>query len=302
MNDSLSDYIHVGFVHFMLYPQCMGGDGPILDTVRRLADDEVLSVIEVTSINDAAVRRDVRDLAKDTNTTLCFGAQPILLSGKLDLNHPDAVERQKAVDAVIAGFDQAVELEAKSTAVLSGPVSDDKEAACDRLIESLNTLCAAAEERGLGLAIETFDQVAFGKNCLIGSTPDAVAVSKAVRTLHPGFGLMLDLSHLPLLDEASDYAIETAGNHLIHAHIGNCAMDDPDHPAYGDNHPYFGAPGTRNDVPELAEYLRALVKFGYLNKDDPKIVSFEIKPMSGDDADTIISDSKRKLFEAWALV
>jgi sugar phosphate isomerase/epimerase len=264
-----------------------------------LANDDDFHVIEVTKMNDAAVRRDVRDLAKDTNTTLCFGAQPILLGGQLDLNHADPAERQKAVDAVVAGFDQAVELGAKSAAVLSGPVSDDKEAARDRLIESLNALCAAAEERGLDLAIETFDQVPFGKNCLIGPTTEAVAVSEAVRKSHPAFGLMLDLSHLPLLNEASDYAIETAGDHLIHAHIGNCAMDDSSHPAYGDNHPYFGAPGTRNDVPELTEYLRALVKFGYLSKGDPKIVSFEIKPMAGDNAEIIVADSKRKLFEAW---
>ncbi len=299
MNEPLTDFMRVGFVHFMLFPECMGGGGPILETVRELADDDDFSVVEVTTMDDATARRDVRDLAKDTNTTLCFGAQPILLGGKLDLNHPNATERQKAIDAVIAGFDQAAELEAKSAAVLSGPVSDDKEAACERLVESLNTLCAAAEERGLGLAIETFDQVPFGKNCLIGPTPDAVAVSEAVRKSHPGFGLMLDLSHLPLLDEASAYAIETAGDHLVHAHIGNCAMDAPDHPAYGDHHPYFGAPGTRNDVPELAVYLRALVASGYLSKENPRIVSFEIKPMPGDISEMIVAESKHKLFQAW---
>ncbi len=300
MNEPLTDYMRVGFVHFMLFPQCMGGEGPILDTVRELAEDEDFDVIEVTSMNDAAVRRDVRDLAKDTNTTLCFGAQPILLGGKLDLNHPDDSERQKAIDAVVKGLDQAVELEAKSAAVLSGPVSEDQSAARDRLVESLNTLCAAAEERGLGLAIETFDQIPFGKNCLIGPTPDAVAVSEAVRKAHPGFGLMLDLSHLPLLGEESAYAIETAGDHLVHAHIGNCAMDDPEHPAYGDNHPYFGAPGTRNDVPELVAYLRALIASGYLSKTNRRIVSFEIKPMPGDYSEMIVAESKHTLFQAWA--
>ncbi len=300
MNEPLTDYMRVGFVHFMLFPQCMGGDGPILKTIRKFADDEDFAVVEITSINDAATRREVRDLAKDTNTTLCFGAQPILLGGNLDLNHPDAAERQKAIDAVVAGLDQAAELEARSAAVLSGPVSEDKAAARERLVESLNTLCAAAEERGLGLAMETFDQVPFGKNCLIGPTQDAVAVSEAVRESYPGFGLMLDLSHLPLLDEASAFAIELAGDHLVHAHIGNCAMDDSDHPAYGDNHPYFGAPGTRNDVPELTEYLQALLASGYLSEENPRIVSFEIKPMPGDISEMIIAESKHKLFQAWA--
>lgn len=300
MNEPLTDYMRVGFVHFMLFPQCMGGDGPIFDTVRELANDEDFAVVEVTTMNDAATRRDVRALAEDTNTTLCFGAQPILLGGKLDLNHPDDKERLKAVDAVIEGLDQAAELGAVSAAVLSGPVSDDKADARARLIESLIQLCTAASERGLSLALETFDQVPFGKNCLIGPTHDAVAVSYEVRKTYPHFGLMLDLSHLPLLNETSDFAIETAGDHLVHAHIGNCAMDDPNHPAYGDNHPPFGADGTRNDVPELTEYLRALLKSGYLSKETPRIVSFEIKPMPGDDSELILADSKHKLFEAWA--
>lgn len=299
MNEPLTDYMRVGFVHFMLFPECMGGDGPILQTVGELAKDEDLDVVEVTVMNDAGVRRDVRDLAKDTNTTLCFGAQPILLGGKLDLNHPDKGERQKAVDAVIAGLDQAAELGAVSAAVLSGPVSEDEADARARLIESLIELGAAASERGLHLALETFDQVPFGKNCLIGPTHDAVAVSYEVRKTHPSFGLMLDLSHLPLLGESSASAIETAGEHLVHAHIGNCAMDDPNHPAYGDNHPPFGAEGTRNDVPELTEYLRALLASGYLSKDHPRIVSFEVKPMPGDFAELVAADSKHKLFEAW---
>jgi sugar phosphate isomerase/epimerase len=299
MTEPLTDFMRVGFVHFMLYPQCMGGGGPVFETVRMLAKDDDFSVVEVTKINDASVRKDVRALAEDTNTTLCFGAQPILLGGKLNLNHPDAAERQKAIDAVVQGFDQAVELGCPSAAVLSGPVSGDADAATERLIDSLNVLCDAADTRGLTVALETFDRVPFGKNCLIGPTPEAVRVSEAVRQSHPSFGLMLDLSHLPLLNEASAFAIDTAGGHLVHAHIGNCAMDDPEHPAYGDNHPPFGAPGTRNDVPELAEYLRALVASGYLTKDNHRIVSFEIKPMAGDDPELVVANSKHKLFEAW---
>ena len=74
---------------------------------------------------------------------------------------------------------------------------------------------------------------------------------------------------------------------------------DPEHPAYGDNHPRFGAPGTRNDVPELAEFLRVLLNAGYLSKDVRRVISFEVKPMPGETAEFIIEDSKRALLEAW---
>ena len=152
------------------------------------------------------------------------------------------------------------------------------------------------------LVMETFDQVPFGKNCLIGPNADAVAVSKEVRKEFPDFGIMLDLSHLPLQHEESAPAIKLAGEHMVHAHIGNCAMDDASHPAYGDNHPRFGAPGTRNDVKELTEYLRALLDNGYLSTTNRRVLSFEVKPMSGEDSEAIIAGSKRTLDQAWRML
>ena len=80
-------------------------------------------------------------------------------------------------------------------------------------------------------------------------------------------------------------------------------MDDAAHPAYGDNHPRFGAPGTRNDVREVAEFLRALLEWGYLsNKGEKRTVSFEVKPMPGETAEDIIANCKQTLDAAWKLV
>lgn len=302
MNGTIQAYARVGIVHFMAYPACMGGEGPIFDTVERIANDPYFEVIELTRIMDKETRKKVRALAEQARVDLCFGAQPILLGGGLDLNHSDDTERRKAIDAVKAGIDQANELGCKGVAVLSGKVSSDKDAAMGRLVDSLKQLCAYAKTKNLPVVLETFDQVPFGKNRLIGPNADAVAVSKEVRKVYPDFGIMLDLSHLPLQHEKSGDAIRISGEHLVHAHIGNCAMDDSNHPAYGDNHPRFGAPGTRNDVAELTEYLRALLDTGYLSKTNRRILSFEVKPMTGEDAEAIISGSKRTLDEAWRRV
>jgi sugar phosphate isomerase/epimerase len=283
----------------MAYPQCGGGDGPIVETFRSLALDPFFEAIEVTQMKDPEVRKQVRAVAEQARVEMPFGAQPILLGGKLDLNSPDAAERKKAVDAVKAGIDQAAELGCTAVAVLSGKVSDDQDKAKVRLVDSLKQLCAYGQPKGIAIVLETFDQVPFGKNCLIGPTADAVEVSKAVRKEFPDFGFMLDLSHLPLLGESSRHALTAAGDHLVHVHIGNCAMDDPAHPAYGDNHPRFGAPGTRNDVHELAEYLTVLIDLGYLKHGHRRIVSFEVKPMAGEDPEAVIAGSKRTLLEAW---
>lgn len=299
MNGSIQDYALVGIVHFMAYPACAGGEGPILESMARIANDTYFDVIELTRIKDDSQRAAVRSIAEQTKIDLYFGAQPILLGGGLDLNHADGTERQKAIDAVKAGIDQAHALGCKGVAVLSGKVASDKEAATQRLVSSLKELAAYARSKGMPLVLETFDQVPFGKNCLIGPNSDAVVVSKEVRKEFPDFGIMLDLSHLPLQHEESAPAIKLAGEHLVHAHIGNCAMDDATHPAYGDNHPRFGAPGTRNDVKELAEYLRALLDNGYLSSKNRRVLSFEVKPMAGEDSESIIAGSKRTLDQAW---
>ncbi|MCC6796321.1 MAG: sugar phosphate isomerase/epimerase [Candidatus Hydrogenedentes bacterium] len=302
MNGSIQDYARVGIVHFMAYPACAGGEGPILESIERIANDPYFDVIELTRVKDDAQRSAVRSIAEQAKVDLYFGAQPILLGGGLDLNHADSSERQKAIDAVKAGIDQAFALGCKGVAVLSGKVSADKEAATQRLVNSLRELAAYARSKGMPLVMETFDQVPFGKNCLIGPNADAVAVSKEVRKEFPDFGIMLDLSHLPLQYEESAPAIKLAGEHLVHAHIGNCAMDDASHPAYGDNHPRFGAPGTCNDVKELTEYLRALLDNGYLSTTNRRVLSFEVKPMAGEDSEAIIAGSKRTLDQAWRIL
>lgn len=299
MKESLHDYIKVGLVHFMAYPSCMVGEGPIVETLSHLAQDPFFEVMEVTHAKDPEVMKQMRAVADQAKLELVFGAQPICLGGGLNLNHPDTAERSKAIDALKVGIDQAEVLGSKGVGVLSGKVSEDKDAAKQRLVDSLKKLCAYAKTKNMNVVLETFDQLPFGKNCLIGPTTDAVEVSVAVRKEHTNFGLMLDLSHLPLIGESSAHALKTAGDHMVHVHIGNCAMDDPKHPAYGDNHPRFGAPGTRNDVPELAEFLEVLLNMGYLSKNERKIVSFEVRPMPGESSEAIVAGSKRALLEAW---
>ena len=302
MNDALQDYIKVGLVHFMAWPECMGGDGPVLESISAIAADPFFEVLEITRINDPDTRDRAKAVLDEEGMEVCYGAQPILLGGDLDLNHANDAKRRAAIDAVNAAVDEAQEMDIRSVAVLSGRPDGDKAAALDRLVESLKELSRYADSRACRIVLETFDQLPFGKNCLVGPTCDAVEVSEAVRAEHPGFGLMLDLSHLPLIGESPEEAIGAAGGHLVHVHIGNCAMDDPGHPAYGDNHPRFGAPGTRNGVRELAEFLRVLLDTGYLSKDERKTVSFEVKPMPGETAESVIDGSKKTLVEAWQQV
>lgn len=302
MNSDLHSAMKVGIVQFMAYPEAGSGKGPVLETISKIAEDEFFGAIEITSVADPAVRANVARLLASAQIVVGYGAQPIQLGGKLDLNALDREQRQKAVDRLKAAIDEAQELGAQRFAVLSGPFpgAEHEAEAVKLLVDSLNQLCAYAASKGsLGVVMETFDR-SIDKKALIGPNALAVEVSAAVRKSHPTFGLMLDLSHLPLQFETAEQALTVAKDHLVHAHIGNCVLNDRNHPLYGDLHPRFGVEGGENDVPELVEYLRVLRQIGYIGEGKQNVVAFEVKPQAGETPEAVIANAKRTLIEAWA--
>lgn len=304
MTEPIHTYARIGIVHFMAYKACLQGEGPIIETLEKIAVDPYFQAVEVTHMKDGSVRKEAADLLRSSYLDVAFGAQPIILINQLNLNALDGGERGKAIEGVKGGIDQAEELGATGVGFLSGqdPGPEHRDPATDALVDSIGQLCAYAGEKGMSLVMETFDRVPYGKNCLVGPNALAVEVSQRVRRDYANFGLMLDLSHFPLQGEKSAYALGLARDHLVHAHIGNCVMSNPDHPAYGDNHPRFGCEDGENDVPEAVEFLRELLNIGYLDPDRRPILSFEVAPMEGESSEVIIANAKRVLDTAWAQV
>jgi len=304
MQESMYKFMKVGLIHFMAYPQVMRGEGPILETLQKIAEDDFFTAVEVSWIKDDKVREKAKKLLEMSHLTVAYGAQPRLLINNLNLNSFDEEERKRAVREVKAGVDEAYEIEAKSLAFLSGkdPGEERREQAHKLLVSSIKEICDYAKSEGdLRITLEIFDRE-IDKKCLIGPANDAKIVAEAVRKEYDNFGLMVDLSHLPLLNETHTQAILPIKDYLVHAHIGNCILRDEKHPAYGDQHPRFGIAGGENDVEELKAFLRVLLDIGFLNAENPPIVSFEVKPLAGESSEVVIANDKRVLKEAWARV
>ncbi|MDQ0880243.1 sugar phosphate isomerase/epimerase [Peribacillus sp. V2I11] len=303
MSANLHNSMKVGIVHFMAYPETMGGDGPTVETIKKIVQDDFFSGIEITSINNPEERKEATQILQSGGMTVGFGAQPILLRNKGNLNSFDEAERRRAIDLVKGGIDQAYEVNAAKLGFLSGAKPDtQQDVALQLLTNSIKELCDYAKSKGdLVLSLETFDDET-DKKCLIGSNKLAVEVAKEVRKVDPTFGLMLDLSHLPMQRETSHDALTVARDYINHAHIGNCYIKDTSDPAYGDQHPRFGYPGSEVDVSELAEYLRSLLEIGYIGEGIKNIVAFEVKPVGTESSDIVIAQSKRTLIDAWSLL
>jgi sugar phosphate isomerase/epimerase len=153
--------------------------------------------------------------------------------------------------------------------------------------------------------LETFD-FNVDKKCLIGRSDLAATVAQKTRAKHPNFGLILDLSHIPLQYEPVATAVRNCAAYTSHFHIGNCVLKDPSHQAYGDQHPRFGVNGGENDIDQLKDFFAALFEEGLLKRDakaaDKPLISFEVKPMPGEDPELVIANSKRVFKQAWALL
>jgi len=303
MNDSMRSYMKVGLIHFMAYPSVIKGEGPIVETFRKIAMDDYFEVAEITWIKDPEVRKQVKKMAETAHLDVAYGGQPRLLTTGLNINDLNEEGRQKAIATLKEGIDEAYEMGSLGFAFLSGKYSEDKkEEAYQALVKSTKELCKYAKAKGnMPVLLEVFDYDV-DKCSIIGPVALAKRYAEDVTKECDNFGLMVDLSHLPLLHETAVESLLPIKDYILHAHMGNCVVKDAALPCYGDAHPRFGFPGGESDVDELVEYLRVLMSIGFISKEKRPIVSFEVKPFGDEDPDLVVANAKRVLNRAWDLV
>lgn len=104
VDGSMHRYMKVGIVHFMAYLRVTRGEGPILETLERIAEDDCFSAVEVTWMKDPEVRRQARHLLEVAHMTVAYGGEPRLLTTGLDPNSLDDARRAKAVGTLKGGI------------------------------------------------------------------------------------------------------------------------------------------------------------------------------------------------------
>ncbi len=303
MNESIHKFAKIGLIHFMAYPSTIKGEGPIEETIRKIVVDDYFDVIEITWIKDTAARARVKKMLQTSHLTVAYGAQPRLLTTGQNINNLDESKRLTAVSNLKEGIDEAYEMGAVGLGFLSGKYQEEKkEEAYQALVRSTRDICAYARSKGnLKIAHEVFDYD-IDKRALVGPVDLAKRYAGEICEEFDNFGLLVDLSHLPILHESARQSLIPVKDYIIHAHMGNCVMKDRGDPAYGDAHPRFGYPGGENDVEELVEYLKVLMEIGYLDPDNRRILSFEVKPVGDEDPDIVVANAKRVLNLAWAML
>lgn len=304
MRASIYEFMKVGIVHFKAFPEVVNGTGPVVETLRKICEDDFFTAIEMGTIKDIKARTEAARLLEISGLEVAYALQPTLFPGKLSLNHLDSQERKKAIRAVINGLKEAHDLGATSIRIPAGkdPGPEKREEAKKLLVDSFAQILDKAREMGDPLvALKIFDRD-IDKESLIGPFSDALDVAKALAPSYEKFGLLADLSHFPLLREKPEEALPLVKDYLQSFHIGNCVMKDPLDPLYGDLQPRFGVANGEVDMLMVRDYFRLLNALGLIGAEKRPIISAEVRPLlPGETSELIIANTKRVIKEAWAL-
>lgn len=303
MRESIHKYFQVGLISFMAYPSTLRGEDPNgLEVIKKVACDDYFDAIEVTWMKDEVQRLAAAKLLNVAHMKVCYGAQPRLLTTGMNANDLDEQKRIAAEKTLLEAIDEAEQLGASGIAFLSGKWEEaTKEQSYAQLIKTTGNLCAYAKTKNMSVELEVFDYD-IAKASLIGPAPLAARFAADMRTKFDNFGLLIDLSHIPMTRESTEFVVRTLRPYLTHFHIGNTVIASPELEGYGDEHQRFGFPGGANDTAQLLDFLRVLKNEGFFNAENPYVLSFEVKPWKDEDADAVVANAKRVLNRAWALL
>ena len=303
MKDPIQKYFKIGVLEFMAYPASdKGRHHGLLETIKKIAYDNYFGAIELAPIEDKRLRQDVAKVLSEAHMSVCFCTQPALLATKYNTCDTDEEGRKKAETLLLEAVDEAEQLGAKGVAFLAGKWSvETKEQNYSQLLKTAGNVCAYAKTKGMMVELEVFD-FDFEKSSLIGPAPYAAAFAADVRRNFDNFGLIVDLSHIPLTYETPEYVIKTLAPYTTHLHLGNAVCLDKNAEGYGDQHPRFGFPNSANGVDEVLEFLQTAKSEGLMDPVNPLVMSFEVKPRAYEDPDAVVAGAKRVLDRAWALL
>ena len=302
MIEPVEQYLRLGLVHFMAFPEVADDETCLLPTLEKVALMPDFRAVEIKLVQNERLLEPLAALLETSMLDLGLAAQPALLAGRLDPGSADKALRARTMKLMQRYVEQAAALGAESVAMLSGP--DPGEAGCadalQRTADFIAELCSFSDSRGgPKIILEVFDRE-IDKKALVGPSETAAHLCELAAALGAeNFGLCVDLSHLPLLDETPDEAISPVQDYLASAHIGNAVLQKG-HPLYGDCHPGFGTAAGANRVDQTRDFINTLKNVGFLNRKRPPMVSFEVKPAPGEKSEIVIAAALRVFRRAWA--
>lgn len=270
----------LGINHQFLYPESMTNEIAHTETLREIVKFENVSALDCWVWRGNERSREEIKILKDSGKIINynigdrFGEDPCFPAS------PSKTERERAYSLIMREIGYALELSSKKIVIGSGPdIPNDREGAKERFGEIIMRI---GEElpSDVELALEPTDWD-IDKHFLFGPVKETTDFIHKIRTRgFKNFGMLLDMSHIPIMYETLETAIKSAEDTIIHIHLGNCIIKNPSSPYYGDRHVPWSYPESEYTEEDGIKFIRLLKNIGYLDK-DRNTVSFEMRRYDG---------------------
>lgn len=301
--ENVEKYAKLGLVHHLLYPKCTVDRAHHVETLSTFVEREDIEALDCCipygeAFRSSGIVEKVKNCGKDVAYALhLFPARKISLSS-LD------IQEQEMTKLVLKDqIDMAAAIGATGFVFVSGAdVPHNRPAAREAFKDFCRWFCRELDKHNIDALLEPFDRT-IDKKFLYGPIDDCVELMKDLHSEGiTNIGIELDMAHLPLMFEEFESAIERCAPYLKRIHLGNCVLQDKNHPLYGDMHPPMGLPGGEIDTPELVRILRKLYEVGYLDENNRKPLIMEMQPFPGETVEYTVAETYKRLHEAWEQV
>ena len=279
-----------------------------LENLIKLLEDPFFTTIELSYIADAEIRQKMKYYLDYSCVDTIFNGGDAFRELSIDLSSTDKDTKKNSVEKCKMLINHCYEMNSKIMHIVTGKfLGDDcKNQNIDAFIESTIGLCKTAKQQAdsyeLCISLEIGDRY-LDRKYLLGPTSEAVNAARIIQSECSNFGLLLDQSHLPVMQENSVRSLWLAKDYLTHIHLGNCFIKDPSAKHFGDKHIPFGVANSEVGISELTEFIKTLDVIGFFNAPKPTrrpVVTFEVGCLADEPQELVLANVKRVFNEAWA--
>lgn len=273
----------LGVNHQFLYPEAMTDAGAHTRTLRLAGELDGVEALDCWVWRGEARSREEIRILRDSGKIINYNIGDRFGEEICRPASPIKAEREHAWNCIMREIGFALELGSKKIVFAGGPdFPEDREGAKERLAEFVrNMACQLPPD--VTLALEPTDRD-LDKYFLFGPVEETAEFIRLLRDRGINIGMLLDMGHIPLMHESLSSAVDKAAETLVHSHLGNCLLSDPNHPFYGDKHVPWDVPGAEYTGENGIEFLRILRKAGYFTGENAT-ASFEMRPIPGKTAE-----------------
>lgn len=253
---------------------------------------------------DKAMRTALLRKMKATGKMLNYNTPGILqMDGPYNPCSEDPAIRKQALAFAKMHVDFAAEAESPLF-VLTGCLDkgeDRRPELMKRYMEYFLEMAAYCKSYGINALIEPIERHRF-KTLTLGPTREcADFIAEAQRNGADNAHLMMDIAHLPLMEETVEEAIAASlPVGLLHIHMGDAVLD-PTSPFYGHTHPPVGVQKGTFDLDDLTDQFVQLFQCGFIPKEigqQRASISLEVRPYLGVSEETSIRFMYEKMKSA----